>query len=143
MATVLLTAFSCRETADEPPFSVVPEISLKGLSGNSIIEFEDVLKLSIHYRDGDGDLGFEEPDTYAVFIRDARLLKYDGFYLGPVAPPGAVIPVQGVLNVEFPNLFVFGTRNEETTRFHIYMIDRNGHKSNEVVTPQVTVKKKG
>ncbi|MEP7197802.1 MAG: hypothetical protein ABI851_14885 [Saprospiraceae bacterium] len=140
---ILIVLVSCHKNADEPPFSTIPEIKLKSLSHDSILEFEDVLTISISYKDGDGDLGFEEPDDYAVFIRDARLNNYDGFYLGPVAPPGAVIAVQGNLKLEFPSLFVFGNRTTERTRFFIYMIDRKGNKSNELVSPDVIIKKKG
>jgi hypothetical protein len=143
LALAFLSVFSCRENAEEPPFSIIPEIRLKGLSHDTILEFEDILTLNIRYQDGDGDLGFEEPDSYAVFIRDARLTKYDGFYLAPVAPPGAVIAVQGDLKVEFPSLFVFGNRTEERTKFYIYMVDRKGNKSNELISPEVIIKKKG
>ena len=139
---ILFAFVSCHKNADGPPFSTTPEIKLKSLSNDTIVEFEDVLTISISYKDGDGDLGFEEPDDYAVFIRDARLNNYDGFYIGPVAPPGSVIAVQGNLKLEFPSLFVFGNRTSERTRFYIYMIDRKGNKSNELVSQDVIIKKK-
>lgn len=123
------------------PFSEVPQISLVSLSHDSITEYNDVLSITIFYKDGDGDLGFEDPETYAVFIRDSRLEEFDGFYLGPVAPPGQTISVQGKLTIEFPSLFVFGNRTEENTRFFIYMIDRAGNKSNELITESVIIKK--
>ena len=141
--SVLFICVSCRDNADDPPVSIIPEIKLKSFTQDTILEFEDILTLNIRYQDGDGDLGFEEPDSYAVFIRDARLTKYDGFYLAPVAPPGALIAVQGDLKVEFPDLFVFGNRSEERTKFYIYMVDRKGNKSNELITPEVIIKKKG
>lgn len=134
--------FSCRENAVEPPFPITPEIKFLGLSHDTIHEFQDILTISISYQDGDGDLGFEEPDDYAVFIRDVRLAKYDGFYIGPVAPPGAEIAVKGNLKLEFPSLFVFGNRSEERTQFYIYIIDRKGHKSNELLSTEVIIKKK-
>lgn len=140
MITAILV--SCRENADEPPFSVTPEIKFQSLSHDTVREFEDVLTISISYQDGDGDIGFEEPDDYSVYIRDVRLNKYDGFYIGPVAPPGALIAVKGNLKLEFPSLFVFGNRSEERTRFYIYMIDRSGHKSNELISTDVIIKKK-
>ncbi|HNG68686.1 MAG TPA: hypothetical protein PLP63_07065 [Saprospiraceae bacterium] len=137
-----LVVLGCHTISDEPPFSTTPEIKLNGISNDTIREFDDILTLSIHYQDGDGDLGFEEPDQYAVFIRDARLTNYDGFYIGPVAPPGAEIAVQGNLKLEFPSLFVFGNRFNERTRFYIYMKDRNGNKSNELISPDVIILKK-
>jgi hypothetical protein len=141
LSAFVLLLFACQPKEPLLPFSEVPEIRLVGLSHDTITEYKDILTLTFSYQDGDGDLGFEEPETYAVFIRDARLQTYDGFYLGPVAPPGVSVPVQGKLSVEFPSLFVFGTRQEESTRFYIYMIDRNGNKSNELVTSAVTIRK--
>jgi len=143
LLSVVIFCVSCRENAEDPPFSIIPEIKLKDFSQDTILEYEDILTFNIRYQDGDGDLGFEEPENYAVFIRDARLTKYDGFYLAPVAPPGELIAVQGDLKVEFPSLFVFGNRTEERTKFYIYMVDRKGNKSNELITPEVVIKKKG
>jgi len=134
---------SCHEIADEPAFSEIPEIRFEGLSHDTILEYENILTITFKFQDGDGDLGFEEPESYAIFIRDARLANFDGFYLGPVAPPGTTIAVQGKLKVEFPSLFVFGNSQFERTRYYIYMVDRRGHKSNEIITPDVIIKKPG
>jgi len=136
----LLISSSCKKT-DTLPFSKIPEISLIGLSHDTITEYADILTITIRYQDGDGDLGFEDPEQYAVFIRDARLGTYDGFYLGPLAPLDKNVSIQGNLSVEFPSLFVFGNRESETTRFYIYMVDRAGHKSNELLTGQVQINK--
>jgi len=142
LATLLASfLFASCNKGEDLPFSVVPEISLVGLSHDTITEYQDVLTIQIMYKDGDGDLGFEDPEQYAVFIRDARLEAYDGFYLGPLAPLDKRISIQGTLSVEFPSLFVFGNRQSETTRFHIYMIDRAGHKSNELISGPVFIKK--
>jgi hypothetical protein len=141
-ALLIFISLACRENADDPAFSTTPVIKLNNLSNDTIREFADILTINIRYQDGDGDLGFEEPDDYAVFIRDARLNNYDGFYVGPVAPPNSNIAVQGNLKLEFPSLFVFGNRLEERTRFYIYMIDRKGNKSNELISPDVIILKK-
>ncbi|MBK9271270.1 MAG: hypothetical protein IPM48_06705 [Saprospiraceae bacterium] len=141
LAFAILVLMSCHENADEPAFSIIPEIRFVGLSHDSIVEYKDVLTIHFKYQDGDGDLGFEEPESYAIFIRDARLSNFDGFYMGPVAPPGALIAVQGQLKVEFPSLFVFGNGKFERTKYFIYMVDRAGHKSNELTTPDVIIKK--
>jgi hypothetical protein len=141
LSALLWLLSACQPKEPLLPFSEVPEIRLVGLSHDTITEYKDILTLTFSYQDGDGDLGFEEPETYAVFIRDARLQTYDGFYLGPVAPPGVSVPVKGNLSVEFPSLFVFGTRQEESTRFYIYIKDRSGNQSNELVTSAVTIRK--
>jgi len=126
---------------DEGPFSDVPEITLESMSLDTVVEFEDVEVLTIRYQDGNGDLGFVEPDKYAIFIRDLRLDDFDGFYVGPLAPLDADVAIQGVINVEFPNLFIFGNRNSEKTRFEIKMKDRSGNESNLVMSDEVVIVK--
>jgi hypothetical protein len=131
----------CNKSGEDLPYSKTPEIRLLSMSHDTITEYRDVLTLQFSYQDGDGDLGFEEPDNYAIFIRDARLTAYDGFYLGPIAPPGIIVPVKGSLSVRFPSLFVFGNRQQESTHFYAYVVDRSGQKSNEIITPSVLIKK--
>ena len=79
---------------DEIPSSDSPEIELLELSDDTIQQYDEVLRLTIRYQDGDGDLGYEDPEQYALFIRDARLENFDGFYVGPLSPPGSDVPIQ-------------------------------------------------
>lgn len=136
---LFIFVFSACSDDDGPVLDVVPKIELLGISSDTIVEFDDVLVISIQYSDGDGDIGFEDPDINSIFVRDARLEEYDGFYIGPVAPPDQEIPVTGTLNIEFPALFLFGTGASENTRFYVYLVDRAGNESNEVITPTVTI----
>lgn len=136
----LLFFLAC-SNEDEIVFSPIPEISLVSVSQDSITQYEDVLYIRIAYKDGDGDLGFEDPEEYALFVRDIRLEAFDGFYVGPLAPPGAVIPIQGEMQIEFPSLFLFGNGSAEQTRFEIKMIDRAGNESNLLETDFVTITK--
>jgi hypothetical protein len=97
------------------------------------------LSIRISYKDGDGDIGFEDPEQYALYVRDIRLEAFDGFYVGPLAPPDAEVPIQGELNIEFPSLFLFGNGAVEQTRFEIKMIDRAGNESNVIETEFVAI----
>jgi len=136
----LILLLSC--TKDERlPFSDKPEISLVGMSHDTVREYQDVLVIRIKYQDGNGDLGFENPDQYALFVRDIRLENFDGFYIGPLAPPDREIAITGELDIEFPSLFLFGNRTVETTSFEVKMIDRSGMESNLVTTPKVVIVK--
>ena len=128
----------CKKEEVEP-YSTIPEIQLLDLSHDTIRQYEDVLIILIMYKDGDGDLGFEDPEQYALFVRDIRLENFDGFYIGPLAPPGANVPIQGELSIEFPSLFLFGNGNEEMTKFQIKMIDRAGNESNLLETDFVSI----
>jgi hypothetical protein len=141
IAAVVCTFLGSCTAEDEHPFSDVPEIELVGLSHDTVVEFVDDLVLSIRYQDGDGNLGFVEPSKYAVFVRDLRLDEFDGFYIGPLAPLDSEIAIQGVLHIEFPNLFVFGNRDHETTAFEIKFVDRAGNESNLVQTGNVVVRR--
>ena len=136
----IVLLFSCNKETDIP-YANIPQISLLKISHDTIREYQDVLILTIQYRDGDGNLGFEEPNKYALFVRDTRLEKFDGFYIGPLAPPDAVVPIQGELNIEFPSLFLFGNGRSEATFFEIKMLDRAGNESNILTTDPVIISK--
>ena len=135
---LLLFLSSCKED-DRLPFSDTPEIELLGVSHDTIREYQDVLIITISYQDGNGDLGWVDPDQYALFVRDVRLENFDGFYIGPLSPPGSNVPITGKLNIEFPSLFLFGNRNAETTQFEVKMIDRSGMESNLITTDPVVI----
>ena len=120
-------------------FSNVPQIELVSISNDTIRQYEDVLIIRISYQDGDGDLGFEDPEEYALFVRDIRLESFDGFYVGPITPPGVQVPIQGELTVEFPSLFLFGNGAVEQTRFQIKIYDRAGNESNLLETGTVAI----
>lgn len=124
---------------DAIEFSNIPEIELIAVSHDTVRQYADVLIIEIMYKDGNGDLGFEDPEEYALFVRDIRLENFDGFYVGPVAPPDANVPIQGKLSVEFPSLFLFGNGDLENTRFEIKMIDRAGNVSNLLETETIAI----
>lgn len=135
----LTVLYACEE--EDMGISEIPEIRLTEISHDTIVQYEDVLVLNIEYKDGDGDLGFPDPDEYALFIRDLRLEDFDSFFIGPLAPMESSVPIQGVLNVEFPSLFLFGNGGSETTRFECKMLDRAGNESNLITTPSVVILK--
>lgn len=134
----LLLASGCKKD-DDIAYSNIPQISLVGLSHDTIRQYQDALIIRIGYQDGDGDIGYEDPETYALFVRDIRLAEFDGFYIGPITPPGTSVPIQGELTIEFPSLFLFGTGNVEQTRFEIKMIDRAGNESNLLETDFISI----
>ena len=138
LAGLLIVLSGCQdETVDHYPPQ--PEIELVGVSSDTIRQYEDGLIITISYKDGDGDLGFENPEEYALFVRDIRLENFDGFYVGPLAPPDANVPIQGQLHIEFPSLFLFGNGGIELTRFEIKMIDRAGNESNLLETGLIAI----
>lgn len=136
--TGLLIIAGCGKE-DDITYSNTPVIGFVSISQDTIRQYEDVLSIRISYKDGDGDIGFEDPEEYALYVRDIRLEAFDGFYVGPLAPPDAQVPIQGELNIEFPSLFLFGNGAVEQTRFEIKMIDRAGNESNLIETDFVAI----
>ena len=138
LLTGLLVIAGCGKE-DDITYSNTPVIGLVSISQDTIRQYEDVLSIRISYKDGDGDIGFEDPEEYALYVRDIRLEAFDGFYVGPLAPPDAQVPIQGELNIEFPSLFLLGNGAVEQTRFEIKMIDRAGNESNLIETDFVAI----
>jgi hypothetical protein len=122
-------------------FDRAPIIELLGLSQDTLKQFEDTLLITLFYKDSNGDLGFENPNQNAIFVRDNRFANFDGFYLGPIAPIDQSISIQGQLILQLPHLFILGSAKSENTNFTLYLIDREGNKSNEIDTPPVNIKR--
>jgi len=135
----LLAGTACTKQVGDPPFPVVPSISLVSMNRAEVREFQDTLEVLLHYRDGDGDLGHPDPDIPTLIVKDARLAEADSLHLQPLAPVGANVAIEGDLRVMLPRLFLLGNGSKETTRFRIRLLDRAGNESNEVQTEPVTL----
>lgn len=136
-----LFLFTSCEKDEVNTLSNIPEIELVSISSDTIVEFEEFLDIVLSYKDGDGDIGFEQTNQYALFVRDIRLEEFDGFYLGPILPPGVSAPITGTFNVDFPDLFIFGNSDTETTHFEIKLVDRANNESNIIMTPEIVIVK--
>ena len=68
LLSLILISGCTKDEVEE--YSFTPEIALVNISSDTIRQYEDVLYLRIAYKDGNGDLGFESPDQYALHIRD-------------------------------------------------------------------------
>jgi len=109
------------------------------MTPTTVTQFRDSLVVLVHYKDGDGDLGFTEPDSLSMMVQDDRTPAADWYYIPPLAPSSAVIAIQGDLEIKLHNTFLLGSGSQEITKFHIKLKDRAGHWSNEVTTPQITI----
>jgi hypothetical protein len=133
-AVVVLS--SCKK---EEVMPASPEISLVSMSTQSVQAFGERVKVRFSYKDGDGDLGQQDPDAYTLWVKDARLAQADGYHIPPLAPDGEELPIQGELEVELNALFLLGNSQQEVTTYTIHVVDRAGHKSNEFVTAPITI----
>ena len=130
---------SCQKDDGPNPISILPEIELKSVSPSSIQQF-DSLVFTIHYTDGDGDLGDYDADTLSLWITDNRFPLTEKFHIPPLAPQGAVITITGDLIVTLDHVILEDqASSSETATFTIKLKDRSGNWSNEVTSPSVTI----
>lgn len=141
--TFLLVVFvlvSCEEAAP-PSRSDVPFINVLSISPTVIKEFTDSIVIELQYEDGNGDIGWDDADKYALTVHDLRLLNPDSYYIPPLAPVGEEIPISGVLQVKIKNTFLLGNGSDEVTSFELQLTDREGNVSNPSQTQKVTITK--
>ena len=136
---LLIVVFSACEDEDEPLFSVIPEISIEEIQPTEIIEFTDSIEIILNYQDGDGNLGFANPDSFAMEIQDTRFQNPDLYYVPLLAPLGEVISIKGELRVVVRGTFLVGNGAQETTTFLIRLKDRTGNWSNTLTSPKITI----
>ena len=141
----MLLSLACRR--DNIVFSVEPQIEVVKLEPPIVQEF-GTLVLTLRYRDGDGDLGGNpnnQPDLFLIDMRDSTLFPpgYDGIirYNMPKFYEGALPQsIQGSIEVSIPGIVRLNPNaSQEAVQFRVYIVDRAGRQSNEVVTPPATI----
>ena len=139
IASMLLSACNKDEEIN-PPISEVPEIELMSVSPGTVVALEDSIVFLIHYIDGDGDLGYNEPDSMSLYITDNRIPLTESFFVPWLAPEGSKITIEGDLEVQLHNtILVDPDSDSETVTFTVWMRDRAGNLSNSVTTGPITV----
>lgn len=139
LSLCILFFVSCKK--DEERYSTTPEIEFVSLTPSSTGEFSQNIRLTITYKDGDGDIGNSDPDEYSISIWDKRLPQPDEYHIQPLTPPESSIQIEGSLKVNLAGIFVLGNGNSETTTFRVKLKDRAGNWSNEITTSSITVTK--
>ena len=134
-----MTGFLIAGCRKEEGMSSAPEIVLVSMSTQVVTQFEERVTVRFSYKDGNGDLGQQDPDNYTFWVKDARLEGTDGYHIPPLAPEDAEVPIQGELEVELVALFLLGNSGQEETRYTMYVIDRAGNRSNEFTTGTIII----
>lgn len=147
---LVLTGWRCLEA---PNFPIEPSIEFMGLSKDTIrqgIFQEDSLFVTFRFEDGDGDLGRtdQEPDNNIFFI-DERTGTLDNTFAIPTLPAdGAGNGVEGQIRILlFSTCCIYPDGSDpcvpndqyplDTVQYRIYIKDRAGHTSNEILTPPI------
>jgi hypothetical protein len=138
---ILLTGIlACKK--DKGPFlSTTPHISLVEMQPDSVKQFEEKILIVIEYTDGDGNIGFDHPDSVSLLIRDRRITEADSMHVQPISPPGSEITVKGTLSISLSSTFLIGNGDKEITSYEIRLRDRDNHWSNTITTPEIIIYK--
>jgi hypothetical protein len=120
--------------------STTPVFIIKSVN-STVIDNYGELVFTIEYIDGDGDLGSEDADEKVLFVVDSRDNITSGFHVRPLNPEANTAKViTGLLQVNLDNVLLLeDTTSNENAKFTIFMYDQAGHKSNEVVSPTITI----
>ncbi len=134
---------SCKKDDDPQvadPISNIPYIELRSVSPTTVIEYQDSILFTIFYQDGDGDLGFANPDSMTLYVIDQRIFTVEKFYIPLLAPENANITIQGELVVQLDRtILIDPDASSETVEFLLQVKDRAGNFSNYVTTQPITV----
>ena len=83
---ISIVFFSCKK---EELISNIPSIELIETSPTQVVELKEPIYFKISYRDGDGDLGENDPDVYNLILIDPRInIKYE-YRISELVPGGA------------------------------------------------------
>ncbi len=134
----ILIFASCKKDSS---VNATPKIKFLSINSTEIQQFKDSLIVNLEYEDGDGNIGEENPDKNSLYVKDRRLTEADYFFVKPLSPPNSKIAIKGVLSIKIKNAFLLGTANQEQTVFEIKLKDNSGNWSNQVVTPEINIKK--
>ncbi len=149
-ALIAMAAFSCQKPNE---MSNIPQISLSYFvapnGSNAVRIGMDTAVLSFTIADGDADLGRDQSGTdYDIYIRDLRSGDFLGYFF-PEFDKSIENPKKGIVgHCEFlfsPDLLIPRSDTihiqNDTTSFEFYIVDRAGHESNHLFTPQIIMYK--
>ena len=140
---VCLLLLSCdKETVvgEMPSISSVPTLSDLEISPGTINQF-GTLNFSFSYTDGNGDIGFEDPDYKSLQIIDNRADIVHEYHIPPQSPVENII-IRSVIEVSLNNVILLDqTSISEDVTFTIRLQDRDLNWSNELVSEPITILK--
>lgn len=136
---IILFYTECKKDK-KPILNIIPAIELISADPTTLIQFQEPITFTIQYEDGDGDIGFEHPDSLSFVIQDSRLTEPDKFHIKPLSPPNTELAISGTLTATISTIFLLGSDNiAETTTFTIKIKDRAGNWSNTITSPVITI----
>ena len=126
----------------EEPVSNTPSIKFVSITPNPATKYQDEIKITIEYTDGNGDLGENTPDVKNLFCTDSRDNVTYEFRIPQLGPDNSNIIINGKLTFNLaPQGFVDDNNTSETATYSVYVKDRAGNQSNTVQTSALVINK--
>lgn len=129
---------------DAPVFPNEPEIAFVSITPATATQFTpDEISLTIHYQDGDGDLGYEGDPTNNLFIEDTRAAyagdsaRFTAYSFESLTPETRKPSIQGEISVLLTT--PPWEPNEEPLVYRVYIMDRAGNRSNVIESTPIMV----
>jgi hypothetical protein len=136
---ILIIFFIAGCKKDKVNFPVEPGIEMVSITPSSPMQYTDPVTITIHYEDGDGDLGENNDQVKNCFVTDNRVgITYE-YRIKQLAPSGAMIPIEGNLNIDIGGQVLTDSSSTQSANYTLYIIDRAGHKSNSVTTGTIQI----
>ena len=136
---IILFIEGCKK--DEIVFHIEPKIEVVSITPANAQQYIDPVTITIHYEDGDGDLGENNDQIKNCFVTDNRIgITYE-YRIKQLAPTGASIPIDGNLNINIGGQVLTDSSTQQNVTYTLYIVDRAGHKSNSVTTGAVVIRR--
>lgn len=150
ISAIFLIAFAFLTSCDiDPVFPLTPEIEFVSITPDEALQFQDEITLTIHFQDGDGNLGYEGDDPVNnLFVTDTRVdipdsVRTLGYSIPTLTPNTRKPSIQGEIEVKIlapPSAKFYNPNSTETqVVFEIYLVDRAGNISNTILADPVTI----
>jgi hypothetical protein len=135
-ALAALTFTACKK---EKPLEDTPYIEISSVTPTNAQAYSDTITFTVLYRDGNGDLGENDPNVYNLFLTDGRNQVEYKYRVQQLAPSGSDVPIQGNLIVKLAGAPIINGGSSETVTYSMYVVDRAGNQSNVATSPTITV----
>ena len=133
--SIIVFFFGCKK--DDVELPIEPSIEFISISPAVVNQYSNPVTITIHYKDGDGDLGENKDGIKNCFVTDNRIGFTNEYRIQQLAPDGASIAIAGNLNIDIGGQVLTDSTNQQSVSFTLFVVDRAGHKSNTVTTTAV------
>lgn len=150
LSLLVFTGWNCLDTPNYPDEPYIEFLSVSKDTLRQGIFMEDSLQVRFSFQDGDGDLGRDDqsPENNVFFIDERTGTLDNTFGIPSIPQEGAANGVEGEVRIVlFSTCCIYNDGQDpctpnpsipyDTVQYRIYIMDKAGHKSNEILTTPI------